>query len=341
MFKKIFVLFLLFLLINCCIKINSSYYQNNNEQIIINLKNKALYYVRYNYPFEQQLFALLDYYKYVQNDNIILEHLIRVNYELQNIIDVNYYLEELLKIDPQNNFAKNFKEKKANELIIEKYYLYYETPNFKCYYKDANYYTIIKTLVEELENQFVFIANDFEYFNKTNKIIILFYSIEDYDNLSTKPYWSSAYYDGKIRINTYLFKKGDIRNILKHELIHSIITLKSGYKVPIWLHEGLAQYYEFNKKIYFKFPEEYKLKFLSLQKIENSFNILEPDEIEIAYLESLFLIKYILEIYGERIIIELLNEFKKNNNFDEVYRKILLRDRETLEFEFKNYLKNA
>lgn len=338
--KIIAIISALLVLLSCSVKVVDINETNSEEPDynISELRYRALSSVGNNAPLQEQLFDLLDYYRFNQSDETILSHLILVNYKLQNIFDAKFYLDKLLKLNPANKFALDFYNRKSNELEIEKTFYNYESRNFKAYYRNSDFYNKIKNIINFLENKFIFISNDLEFFNNKKKIVILFYELEDFTQLNDRPYWSSAYFDGKLRINLSLMKRNNFDNILIHELIHSIIYFKCGNNVPIWFHEGLAQYYEYNKKVNFIINEGIINNYLKIEIIEKSFNKLRSEEINIAYLESLFLIKYIIEQYGENTILELLNEFKKSRKFENVYKEILLRNTYTFNSEFKNYL---
>lgn len=342
--KKIILVLLIFslILISCGLNIETVKNQNtaNSGSSIMELRNKALYYVKYDYSMEEKLFHLMDYYKYVHNDMEILKYLVLVNYNMQNIFDAKYYLDEMTKINPNNPFVIEFKNAKGNELEIEKIFYNYESKYFKAYFKNQDALNDIQNILNYLDDKFISISNDFRLFNYNNKILVLFYNPNDFLQLN-KPYWASGYFDGKIRVNINLLNKGITKNILVHELTHSIITLAGGYNIPIWFHEGAAQYYEYNKNMNFLVTDELLQNFIEIKKIENSFNSLDEKNANIAYIESLFLFKFIIERYGANVINDLLREFKSRDSFDNIYQKILLRNTDTLEYEFKNYLQSC
>ncbi|GAB6007631.1 peptidase MA family metallohydrolase [Dysgonomonas reticulitermitis] len=118
-----------------------------------------------------------------------------------------------------------------------------------------------------------------------------------------------------------------IPKVLKHELMHMIVSLKWNPLIknyighPDWLAEGLAVYAD---------PEAEDLKGFTLEEIYTKFyqsNKLLPDlltkfpsvtssEIKIAYIQSGYIVQFLIERYGVQKFKELWFE---NSDFERIY----------------------
>lgn len=345
----IIILYLITLLITgCSIQMVPTETNVFSKEIdLVPLKSRALHKISLDYPLQEKHAVLLDYYYYDKSDEDILRYLILTSYYLQNIFDTKYYLDELLRINPANRFANQFKEQRSKELEIEYTYRIVESNNFRFYYPNPDIYNInitqadmynsISSFAQKAEEKYVFISNDFN-FNPREKITVIFYGSENYDELSNFNFKTAGFFDGKIRLNLNLLNHHYLLNIFIHETIHAIIYQKAGPNVPVWFHEGMAQYYENNKTFNIDIPNTVLLNFISIQELETSFNLIESTLVNQAYIQSLLLIKFLKEKYGANIVYELLDEFRKTKDYNAVYYNILLRERETLEQEYKSYI---
>ncbi len=77
-------------------------------------------------------------------------------------------------------------------------------------------------------------------------IVAVLYTEQQFRDITRAPDWSGGQYDGRIRIpaagasrNPELFER-----ILVHELTHAVLDAIVGRRVPTWLNEGLAQYFD-------------------------------------------------------------------------------------------------
>lgn len=84
-------------------------------------------------------------------------------------------------------------------------------------------------------------------------IHVVLYTREKYSKVTLAPDWAGAIYDGKIRVpisGRDLSKDEErmLERTLRHEYTHAVVHVVGGLGVPIWLNEGLAMYYETDRK---------------------------------------------------------------------------------------------
>jgi tetratricopeptide (TPR) repeat protein len=131
-------------------------------------------------------------------------------------------------------------------------------------------------------------------------VVVMLYSEKQFRDITQAPEWSGGLYDGRIRIpaagaaqSPQLFER-----VLVHELTHAMIAGLAPRGIPVWLHEGLAQYFEGDD------PEAAlrRLKAVGqvvpLRYLEASFNRLTAAQALVAYDESLVIVDAILQRPG-------------------------------------------
>ena len=206
----------------------------------------------------------------------------------------------------------------------------YETKHFIIKYHDLDESTL-SMIAEEAENAYDKVTSDLRY-QPDNKTIIRIGPEEtrDYE-------WQGSYSIGWNRIDLqsttqrrwYFFRDYEsyIEEAIVHEFTHHILS--EGYKMrfPEWLNEGIATY-EAKKKIedfagYRQFRNAAaKDKLLSLGKM-GIFDLLEDDEIPLAYVESYTVIEYIVNTYGHDKLVEILKAKRENKHMDQITDEVL------------------
>lgn len=139
-----------------------------------------------------------------------------------------------------------------------------------------------------------------------------------------------VYWAGTIRIldpGAYLapeevetkFKK---EGPMVHEFAHLMVDEITRGNYNRWLTEGIAQYVE--KKITgFEFSEpskERRIKYYKLSELDEDFDKLDQN---IAYWQSLQIIEYIAEVYGEDKILSILEYLGEGYNLRQAFAKAL------------------
>lgn len=142
---------------------------------------------------------------------------------------------------------------------------------------------------------------------------------------------------------------------LSHEYLHYAIVGLSGNKAPIWLHEGMARFYEsrWRHAEPLKGNEDYltpsnqtllaqaleKNKFIGFKKMEPSLIYLEtPEEVQLAYAEAASAVDFLVQRKGHTGIRELLSEMEKRAT-QEAIEKVLGAPYAAFEAQWKDFLK--
>ncbi len=123
-----------------------------------------------------------------------------------------------------------------------------------------------------------------------------------------------------------------------HELAHLLLdyAAKGGY--PRWFTEGVAQYKEYKITGFMLGAREgiWDQGVYPLKKMDDQFDRL-PDQ-ALAYRQSLSLVEYIVAVYGEDGLHNIIKNLAAGASFDMSLEKALGRDVETFEKEWREWL---
>jgi tetratricopeptide (TPR) repeat protein len=137
--------------------------------------------------------------------------------------------------------------------------------------------------------------------------VVLYPSGQEFIEALNAPNWSAACWNGKLRIpleTARSAREEKLLPLLSHELVHFLLREKYKWQpLPCWIDEGLAQVYEGEEKPWAKnilrsaVNRKNSESFLfSLKQLEVSFsNIRSGNSARMAYAQSLWLTKYLLE----------------------------------------------
>ncbi|HEX9445312.1 MAG TPA: tetratricopeptide repeat protein, partial [Candidatus Binatia bacterium] len=142
---------------------------------------------------------------------------------------------------------------------------------------------------------------------------------------------------------------------LSHEYSHYLIVAASDNKAPIWLHEGLARFYEtlWRRADKSKAAADYlspanrtllaqaleKNRFVGFKKMEPSLIYLEtPEQVQLAYAEAASAVDFLVQKKGDGAARDLLVEVKSRPT-PEAIEKLLGKPYAAFETEWKDFLK--
>lgn len=159
-------------------------------------------------------------------------------------------------------------------------------------------------------------------------IIVRVLSPSQFDSYTSAPKWSSALFSrGEIlfRISSPSTRSWrSLRRSLRHELIHRAVAEFSNNRCPVWLEEGLAQYFsgETTKHIADTLRDASKAM-RSLSTLDDSFLDMDPTQVPRSYAHSIFAVRSLVNRYGFSRIgayLKLLGEgSSKENAFSKAF----------------------
>ena len=252
--------------------------------------------------------------------------------ELQQSLDLRYRpeVESLLKKIQQENLVENeFKQANSLHFVVR-------------YEGSESNQALGQGILASLEHSFTELENQLNY-SPRDPIAVVLYPDEVFQDVTKMPGWVGALNDGKIRfpIKGLTFVDHTVRAILKHELTHSFIRLKTAGNCPLWLNEGLAQYLSGDSSRSFLPLAKQAIaqkRFPELSHLEGPFIGMEADRAAWAYQESLLATEFLMKSYGLSDVQKLLENSGKTGNFVTGLKTALRREYAELQREFEEYV---
>ena len=125
---------------------------------------------------------------------------------------------------------------------------------------------------------------------------------------------------------------------MAHELTHLMLDYAAKGNYPRWFTEGVAQYveYKFTGYIFGSREGIWNRGLYPLSNMDRQFD--ELSDQALAYRQSLSVVEYIVAVYGEEGLHNIIKNLAAGTNFNNAFDSALGRDVETLEKEWREWL---
>jgi tetratricopeptide (TPR) repeat protein len=156
----------------------------------------------------------------------------------------------------------------------------------------------------------------------SDPITVILYTQKQFRDITRAPDWSDGLFDGRIRLPVHgaLQDVSTFDRVLTHELTHAIVHSLAARGVPVWLHEGLAMYFEPRDISAAQKRVAASRVFIPLGELETSFTHLELQEATLAYDESLLAVQAVMKRIGTKIGV-LLQDLGDGQTIDEAVQR--------------------
>ncbi|MCI0420089.1 MAG: tetratricopeptide repeat protein [Acidobacteria bacterium] len=273
-----------------------------------------------------ELHYLLGMTYYHQDKNELASRELRQSLELRYRLEVDSLLK---KIEQENQAENEFKQANSLHFVVR-------------YEGSETNQALGQGILASLERSFTELENQLNY-SPRDSIAVVLYPDEVFQDVTKMPGWVGALNDGKIRfpIKGLTFVDDTVRSILKHELTHSFIRLKTAGNCPLWLNEGLAQYLSGDSSRSFLPLAKQAIaqkSFPDLSQLEGPFIGMDAGRAAWAYQESLLATEFLMKAYGLSDVQKLLENIGKTGNFVTGLRTALRREYAELQREFEEYV---
>ena len=234
-----------------------------------------------------------------------------------------------------------------------------ESKHFIYRFKKGPDEILVHYAAKVLEKSYEVLGNLFDYYPK-EKVLIEFYpnkeSFSKISPLTLKDITTS----GTVALCKYnrimiispgsLIRGYNWMDTLSHEYIHYILSKKSRNNLPLWMHEGIAKYFEArwrNEKLYLTPIMETMLAsglkknyLIKLDEMMPSLAKLKtPEDVQLAYAEVSSMIEYLIQNYGDEVISNLLKKLAKNYPFDLAVVSILGTNLNIFQDNWENFVR--
>jgi len=131
----------------------------------------------------------------------------------------------------------------------------------------------------------------------SDTIVVILYTEKQFRDITRAPEWSGGLYDGRIRVPAAgaALKPELFEQVLVHELTHAMVNALAPRGVPVWLHEGLAQYFEGESAGAARKRLQAHGRRIPLDQLEGNFSGLTSAGALVAYDESLVAVDSLLK----------------------------------------------
>ncbi|HMK61264.1 MAG TPA: hypothetical protein VK452_09010 [Dissulfurispiraceae bacterium] len=185
-------------------------------------------------------------------------------------------------------YSRLLREQKAHRNFVGE-----STTHFTVQFDGYELGGVSRKVIAMLEDAYSTIGRDLSYY-PSEPVTVILYTNQDFYDTTQVPGWMGGYFDtkdGKIRVPVRGVEGQDnlLRAVLFHEYVHSLIHSITK-TCPLWIHEGLAEYYS-------KGPSQRVGQVIPLKYLEKSFSGLNGRGIQLAYIESHSAVSYIMDKY--------------------------------------------
>lgn len=177
--------------------------------------------------------------------------------------------------------------------------------------------------------------------------------------------WEGGYYRSRgfkpgIYINASKLR-AELESILVHEYLHHVnhklVGLKHESNLPLWLNEGIAEFYTYELGLGQPRPDAFRKRMLSsadyaklaalsgtlfpLSSLENGNdwrNRSDPDEISLQYDQSYMIVRFMTETFGVSSPFDVLKEIANGADLPEALQTAMKLTYEDFELQFVNWL---
>ena len=236
-------------------------------------------------------------------------------------------------------------EKAQQELSVEEKYGAGESRHFVLRYHGGAAPELAKEVLRNLEEHFRALESELN-FTPAEAIGVILYTNQGFADITRAPAWVGAINDGRIRVPVQGLSSmtSELSRVLRHELAHSFVQMKTGGKAPVWLHEGIAQWLEGARS------GEYAALLVTAyeRKASVPLKVLEgswmkfPDHLAgYAYSWSLAVVEYVIASNGIRDIERLLDQVAAGSPTEAACVSVLRMDYAELEHETVKHVRRT
>jgi hypothetical protein len=156
-------------------------------------------------------------------------------------------------------------------------------------------------------------------------VAVVLYTRDQFRAASSAPDWAAGLYDGRIKIPTVgaLQNPEALKRLLAHEFTHAVIAQIAGAAVPKWLNEGLAELLESDDSSYVDGVLKGTTKRLSFAQLQSDFATLPPTDVPLAYAQSAFAVRKMIELRGAPAVVSLLQALGHGTPFDQAFQSTI------------------
>ena len=255
-----------------------------------------------------------------END-LALVSLGRLYYFQGNLSEARYYLERAVESSPLNASAAAFLHRITREDAVEEKLERETSVHFSLAFDEKISRDLAREILDLLEEAYSRIGDALGYY-PSQRTQTLAYIPEVFRSVNALPTWAGGSYDGKIRlpITSRPRSAEHLRGAIFHEYTHHVVHSLTNGKCPLWLNEGLAQYFEG-----ITLPAAHRILAARPRDLLEVTRMNEPivdrqerQEAELFYAQALGMLHVLIEEKGPGVLPALLAETCQARRFEDV-----------------------
>ena len=228
-----------------------------------------------------------------------------------------------LRLGPHPQMSRNL-EKATKEAAVRDQLGEMRSSHFILrYHTKVSHHELGQQILRQLDRLYAELTADL-FPTPPTSITVILYPDQSYFDITRAPSWSGAVFDGRIRVPIKGLDSVTPRLIavLKHELTHAFLAaLPQGF--PAWFNEGLAQLEEgrlaINPRV--KLDQARPTQALiPLKNLSRPFSAMPAAEAEIAYVESLSALDYVVRHSGKTSVKFILQLMSQHYRFEDAFQ---------------------
>ena len=152
-------------------------------------------------------------------------------------------------------------------------------------------------------------------------ITVVFYTRDQFRDITRSPQWSGGVFDGRIRIPLQGAEKDprELERVLTHEFVHALVRSVAPRGVPTWLNEGLAGYFEPGGEARARAMAAGGGRRLRLAALAGSFAGLPEGDVPLAYAQSTLAVSAMIARADPLAVMALLADLAAGTEFSESF----------------------
>jgi tetratricopeptide (TPR) repeat protein len=155
----------------------------------------------------------------------------------------------------------------------------------------------------------------------TEPITVIFYTRDQFRDITRSPQWSGGVFDGRIRVplRGAVNDPRELERVLTHEYVHALVHSVAPRSVPTWLNEGLAGYFETGGLARARTAVRGEARRLSLATLAGSFASLQAGEVDLAYAQSVLAVHAMIDRVNVLIVMALVTDVSGGIDFNDAF----------------------
>lgn len=237
--------------------------------------------------------------------------------------------ENAVQIDPGDHALSAALEKLKREHRLFSGFQREGTSHFTLLFEGQEDRSWIRPVLRSLEDAYQKIGQTISYYPQRTVFTVL-YTDQQFRDVTKSPAWTKALFDGKIHlpVGGRLHDIELLRKLIYHEYTHALVYQLSHGKVPTWLNEGLAVFFEDEANQgepgWAGRQDRASQSMIPLEKLHGSFMSFDEATADMAYAESEIATAYLIQRYGFFRIKHLLEKLSSGMPFSVAFDEIFL-----------------